>query len=102
MSGSTARLQAITAVNNYKATSAPLNFTEIPARDLFGVNVFGYTAMQERLPKEIYRSLRKTIDAGDGPLDGTAEGRVIGREIEGLDRRRQFYAALVRALVLAW
>ena len=92
MSGSTARLQAITAVNNYKATSAPLNFTEIPARDLFGVNVFGYTAMQERLPKEIYRSLRKTIDAGEQLDPSVADVVASAMKDWAIDRGATHYA----------
>ncbi len=64
MSGSAARLRAIQAVNEYKAKQPPLNFHEVSASDLFGVNVFGKRAMKERLPKHIYKSLMKTIDNG--------------------------------------
>ena len=34
----------------------------IPA--LFGTSVFNDDVMQERLPKDVYKSLRKTIDEG--------------------------------------
>jgi len=64
MSGSAARLRAIQAVNEYKAKQPPLNFHDVSASDLFGVNVFGKRAMKERLPKHIYKSLMKTIDNG--------------------------------------
>lgn len=33
--------------------------------DLFGIDVFNDTTMQERLPKKIYEALRKTIEKGD-------------------------------------
>ena len=36
--------------------------------ELFGCNVFGDEVMKNSLPKEVYKSLRKTIDAGE-PLD---------------------------------
>ena len=36
--------------------------------ELFGSMVFGDTAMKERLPKETYRALKKTIEEGN-PLD---------------------------------
>lgn len=65
MSGSKARLQAVSAVTNYGEPSTPVNFVELPAKDLFGVNVFSSAVMQERLPKSVFKSLQKTIDAGE-------------------------------------
>ena len=65
MSGSSSRLQAIEAVTNYKPLSPPLNFAETPSGELYGSNVFGMTEMQKRLPKQVYRSLKKTIEKGE-------------------------------------
>ena len=48
MSGSTARLQAIAAVTNYKPISAPLNFAETPSAEIFGANTFGTAEMEKR------------------------------------------------------
>jgi glutamine synthetase len=48
VSGSTARLQAISAVTNFKASSPPLNFHELSSHDLFGANVFSMGEMQKR------------------------------------------------------
>ncbi len=73
MSGSTARLQAIAAVTNYKNQSAPLNFAETPASEVFGVNVFSTRVMKERLPKSIYRSLIQTIEGGAKLDDSIAD-----------------------------
>jgi glutamine synthetase len=36
-----------------------LNLTEI-----FGCNVFSDSAMRERLPKEVYKEYKKTVDEG--------------------------------------
>ena len=36
--------------------------------DVFGSNVFSDAVMRERLPKDVYKSLRRTID-GHEPLD---------------------------------
>lgn len=68
MSGNQARLNAIEAVINYKPISAPLNFAETPSASLFASNVFSKSVMKQRLPKQVYKSLLKTIDHGD-PLD---------------------------------
>ncbi|MBL7187480.1 MAG: glutamine synthetase III [Phycisphaerae bacterium] len=39
-----------------------------PVTDVFGSNVFNDTVMRERLPKDVYRSLKRTIE-GNEPLD---------------------------------
>ncbi len=70
MSGSTARMQAIAAVTSYKATTAPLNYKDTPAHEVFGANVFNDAVMQARLPKAVYKALRATIKNGV-KLDGT-------------------------------
>jgi glutamine synthetase len=64
LSGSSARLQAIEAVTTYHPTGAPLSFANVSASELFGSNVFGKSAMKERLPKPVFKSLMKTIETG--------------------------------------
>ena len=64
VSGSSARLQAVSAVNNYRPISPPLDFSKTPSGQLFGINVFGLTEMKARLPKEVFKSLKKTIETG--------------------------------------
>ena len=68
MSGNTARRAAITAATNYKHEGAPLDYKESAAASLYGTNVFGLSTMKSQLPKEIFKSLKKTIDSGT-PLD---------------------------------
>ena len=43
--------------------------------ELFGSNVFTDDVMKNALPKEVYKSLRKTIDEGQ-PLDSSIAGAV--------------------------
>ncbi len=64
MSGIKARLDAISAIINYKPAHAPLNFSETKPTDVFGCNVFSDKVMRERLPKDVYKSLKKTIELG--------------------------------------
>ena len=71
MSGSTARLQAIAAVTNYKPISPPMNFAETPSGELYGSNVFGLAEMAKRLPKPVFKSLKRTIERGE-KLDATS------------------------------
>jgi len=65
MSGIQARSNAISAIINYQPSSAPLNFNETKPTDFFGCNVFNDKVMRERLPKDVYRSLKKTIAFGE-------------------------------------
>ncbi len=65
MSGSSARLQAVSAVTNYRPTSPPMNFAETSSSELFGCNVFGMAEMEKRLPKHVYKSLQRTIERGE-------------------------------------
>ncbi|PTY07353.1 glutamine synthetase type III [Opitutaceae bacterium EW11] len=69
MSVSPARLAAISAANNYRTTNT-VAFKESHSAALYGKNVFNDKVMQARLPKAVYRSLKKTIDTG-APLDGS-------------------------------
>jgi glutamine synthetase len=62
--GGSVRMAAISAVTNYRPQTPPLNFTDTPAHELFGCNVFNKAEMKNRLPKPVYKSLIKTIEAG--------------------------------------
>lgn len=64
MSGIQARLNAISAVINYKPAHAPLNFHDTKPTEIFGCNVFSEKVMKDRLPKAVYKSLKKTIEMG--------------------------------------
>src|SRR3954454_19748178 len=68
MSGSTIRQQAISKISAFKTSSPPLNYKETASGTLFGANVFGLAAMKAHLPKDVYKSLKKTIE-GNQPLD---------------------------------
>jgi len=65
MSESNARLQAISAVTNFEQSEPAFNFVDTPASEIFGMNVFNARTMKQRLPKEIYKSVMKTIQDGE-------------------------------------
>jgi glutamine synthetase len=70
MSGSTARMRAISAVCNYQPITPPLSFKDTSTKDIFASNVFSMAIMKERLPKDVFKSLKKTIETGS-QLDPT-------------------------------
>ncbi|MDB5389016.1 MAG: glutamine synthetase catalytic region, partial [Planctomycetaceae bacterium] len=98
MSGSKARQQAIQAVTNYKPISAPLNFSETPANELFGANVFSLKVMQERLPKNVFRSLKRTIDRGDKLDSSVADAVASAMKAWALEKGATHYAHLFHPL----
>ncbi len=85
MSGTTERLRAIEAVTGYKPISAPLSFSEVSAEELFGVNVFGKSAMKQHLPKDVYQSVLQTIESGstlDPSIADSVASAMMGWAIE--------------------
>ena len=86
MSGSSSRLKAIEAVTKYKPLSPPLNFAETPSAELYGSNVFGLAEMQKRLPKQVFRSLKKTIEKGE-KLDCSVADTVASAIKSGRSKR---------------
>ena len=73
MSHNTARSNAIQAITNYRPNNAPLNFVDTKPQDIFGCNVFNDKVMRERLPRAVYKSLRKTIEFGERMDPGIAD-----------------------------
>src|SRR5690606_21029104 len=61
---STARREAIAAVNNYKPVDRPWNIRDQSAGEFFGANVFCDAVMKERLSKDVYKALQNTIKRG--------------------------------------
>jgi glutamine synthetase len=70
VSHSAPRFQAIHAVTNFKPTGPALNFKELSSHEIFGANVFSMSEMAKRLPKPVFKSLKKTIESG-AKLDPT-------------------------------
>ena len=58
----------------------------INVSEIFGENVFNLDVMREKLPKDVFRSLKKTIDEGK-PLDSSIAGAVAHAMKEGRSRR---------------
>jgi len=54
------------AVEHHSSEELVMAFDNID--DCFGMNVFGENEMKSRLPKDIYKAMRKTMDEGE-PLD---------------------------------
>ena len=62
------RQEAIAKISDYLPEESSYNPLETPVHELFGSKVFNERVMQDRLPKSVYKSLKKTINEGN-PLD---------------------------------
>jgi len=75
MSGNAVRLEAISEIVNQEPVESNVPFTESSTAEIFGENVFSLTVMQKRLPKDVYKSLKTTIEKG-AKLDPTTANAV--------------------------
>src|SRR5882672_1840905 len=64
MNGTTVRQQAVSAVASYKLKTKDNGKKPQRLEDLYGSEVFGFAAMKNSLPKEVFRSLKRTIENG--------------------------------------
>ncbi len=71
MTGHSIRKQAIAEIAS-AAVAPPVGYSQAPV-DLFGSNVFGIAAMKAHLPKEVFKSLKRTIDKGEPLNPATAD-----------------------------
>ena len=66
MTVNTGRLQAISAATSYKPHGPALDFSSAGgAAGVFGANVFSISEMRKRLPKPVFKSVKRTIESGE-------------------------------------
>ncbi|MBC2717363.1 MAG: glutamine synthetase type III [Desulfobacteraceae bacterium] len=56
------RVTAISAINKIKTVKTTIPFKEENSINKFGENVFSMSVMKQRLPKDIYKSLKDTVE----------------------------------------
>jgi glutamine synthetase len=92
MSGNSVRLSAIAEIANARQSAPSIPYKEIPTHSVYGQNVFSPALMKERLPKGVYRSLKRTIDTGS-PLDpATADAVAAEMKSWAIERGATHYA----------
>jgi len=72
MTGISVRKQAVAAIAS-QAVAPFVTIDETPDA-LFGTNVFSLAAMKAKLPKDVFKSLKKTIDKGEPLNPAVADG----------------------------
>ncbi len=92
MSGNAVRLEAISEIINQQPVGTTVPFTEVSTSDIFGENVFSLSVMQKRLPKDTYKLLKATIEAGAKLDASTANAVAAEMKSWALERGATHYA----------
>ena len=92
MSGNKARLAAIKAITNYQPLTARWSASDGSASEIFNTNVFDLGAMKKRLPKNIYKSLVKTIEHGEKLDSSMADAIASAMKDWALEKGATHYA----------
>jgi glutamine synthetase len=88
----TVRTAAISNIINREPVTGTIPYAEVPTSKLFGENVFGLSVMEHRLPKKVYKSLKKTIEKGN-PLDpSTADAVASAMKSWAMEKGATHYA----------
>lgn len=92
MSGSTTRLNAISSIVNTGKVESTFDFKSSPTISMWGENVFSLDEMAQRLPKTVFKSLKKTINSSE-PLDiNTADAVAESMKTWALSKGATHYA----------
>lgn len=97
MSASPSRSAAIQAANYYRVP-ATLPYKDAHTASLYGSAVFNDKAMQSRLPKAVYKSLKKTIETGSPLEASTADVVALALKDWALERGATHYAHIFQPL----
>ncbi|CTQ53354.1 Glutamine synthetase [Roseibium album] len=92
MSGNAARLKAIHSIATAPGYESTIDYAGSPTSSVWGENVFSLNEMAQRLPKAIFKSLKKTITSGE-PLDiSTADAVAEAMKTWALSKGATHYA----------
>ena len=92
MSGNAVRLEAISEIINQQPVGTSVPFNEVPTSQIFGENIFSLSVMQKRLPKDVYKSLKKTIQTGSKLDASTANAVAAEMKSWALEKGATHYA----------
>jgi glutamine synthetase len=92
MSGNSIRTNAIEKIVNKGPIESSFPYNEIPTSKLFGENVFSLSVMAHRLPKAVYKSLKKTIEAGKTLDASTADAVAAAMKSWAIEKGATHYA----------
>ena len=95
--GSAASREAVTSIRNWAVTEGRKTSNQGRATELFGSLVFSDEVQRARLPKQVYKALRRTVTQGRAPRCVGRGRRRLGGQGLGARARRHALHPLVPA-----
>jgi glutamine synthetase len=92
MSGSLPRREAISKIINRPPLTGTVPFREVSTTEVYGKNVYSLAVMQSRLPKEVYKSIKGTIESGDRLDSSTADSVASDMKAWAVERGATHYS----------
>ena len=65
MANNNPRRASVDAISKLKLTDGTINYVKTPIENVYCEHVFSESIQRKRLPKEVFKALRRTINAGD-------------------------------------
>jgi len=92
MSGKQARLDALAAISKLGPTPTAFDYAAEPTAQSWGENVYSLAKMAQRLPKNTYKSLKKTIETGSQLDPDVADAVAESMKTWALEKGATHYA----------
>jgi glutamine synthetase len=92
MSSNAARVMAVQAIANAKPVESSVDFLAKPIGSVWGECVFSLQKMAERLPKQVFKSLKKSIENGSPLLASDADAVAEAMKTWAIDKGATHYA----------
>src|SRR5437667_9091869 len=83
---STVRQQAIQAIAGARHNLNRIDFKKTHMKDLFGANVFNEEVQRQRLPKQVYKALQKTVKQGASLDPSVADAVAVAMKDWAIER----------------
>src|SRR5439155_12140671 len=95
---SNVRQEAIRAIAGAKHRLNRVDFKTTHVKDLFGVNVFNEEVQRQRLPKQVYKALQKTIKLGATLDPSVADAVAVAMKDWALEHGATHYTHLFQPM----
>src|SRR5438552_7985969 len=95
---SNVRQEAIRAIAGAKHHLNRVDFKKTHVKDLFGVNVFNEEVQRQRLPKQVYKALQKTIKLGATLDPSVADAVAVAMKDWALEHGATHYTHLFQPM----
>ncbi|MEZ6319250.1 MAG: glutamine synthetase III [Phycisphaerales bacterium] len=83
--------KAVSDASDWEAGAVKQRAGQQPIDEIFGIDVFGWRAMEERLPKSVYKALRRVVEEGEKLHPSIADVVAAGMKDWAIERGATHY-----------